>query len=105
MTKPILILAALAAVLPLSACGDKQPATQAQAGGEILPGSINDEMLPMDTATSKPPLAPKTAGSGNEDGSGDGDDGEKAGDAAPAKGRARAEPAAAAEKDAPALGE
>ncbi|MFM5931832.1 MAG: hypothetical protein ACKOPQ_13075 [Novosphingobium sp.] len=102
MTKPILILAAVAAVLPLAACGDKQPATQAQAAGEILPGSISDEMLPMDTATSKPPLAPKTAGSGNGDGGED--SGEDGGDTAPAAKADRPAPAAA-EKDAPAQGE
>ena len=59
MTKPHLILAVLIAAAPLTACGEKKPAVQAQAGGEILPGSISDEMLPLDTATSQPPLAPK----------------------------------------------
>lgn len=65
MTKRLLILAA--ALLPLSACNSK-PDTQAQAGGEILEGSISDAMLPLDTATSQPPLAPKTVTTG---GSGD----------------------------------
>lgn len=69
MIKPRTILAAILLALPLAACGDKQKETQAQAGGEILPGSISDEMLPMDTATSKPPLAPKAAAD-----SGDADD-------------------------------
>lgn len=59
MTKPPLILAALAATALLAACNDTKPAQQAQAGGEILPGSISDAMLPLDTATSQPPLAPK----------------------------------------------
>jgi hypothetical protein len=66
MNKPLVMLAA-AALLPLSACNSK-PETQAQAGGEILEGSISDAMLPLDTATSQPPLAPKsvtTGGSGN----------------------------------------
>ncbi len=68
MIKPSTILAAILLALPLAACGDKQKETQAQAGGEILPGSISDEMLPMDTATSKPPLAPKAvADSGDAD--------------------------------------
>lgn len=58
MKKPVLILAA-AALLALPACS-KKPETQAQAGGEILEGSISDAMLPLDTATSQPPLAPKT---------------------------------------------
>lgn len=68
MNKPVLILAA-AALLALPACS-KKPETQAQAGGEILEGSISDAMLPLDTATSQPPLAPKTApnsGSGDDD--------------------------------------
>ena len=68
MTKPVLMLAA-AALLALPACS-KKPETQAQAGGEILEGSISDAMLPLDTATSQPPLAPKTApnsGSGADD--------------------------------------
>ena len=30
-----------------------------QAGGEILPGSASDAMLPLDTVTSQPPLAPR----------------------------------------------
>lgn len=58
MNKPVLMLAA-AALLALPACS-KKPETQAQAGGEILEGSISDAMLPLDTATSQPPLAPKT---------------------------------------------
>lgn len=67
MNKPVLILAA-ASLLPLSACS-KKPDTQAQAGGEILEGSISDAMLPLDTATSQPPLAPKTVSkdSGSDD--------------------------------------
>ena len=67
MKKPLLMLAA-AALLALTACS-KKPETQAQAGGEILEGSIRDAMLPLDTATSQPPLAPKsgnTGGSGND---------------------------------------
>ncbi|MFM6932530.1 MAG: hypothetical protein ACKOUT_09845 [Novosphingobium sp.] len=62
MKKPALILAAIA-MLPLAACS-KKPETQAQAGGEILEGSISDAMLPLDTATSQPPLAPKSASTG-----------------------------------------
>lgn len=54
-----------AAVLALGACGEKkEPARQDTAGGKILEHSINDDMLPYDTVRSQPPLAPKTAGSG-----------------------------------------
>ena len=59
MTKPHLLIAALIGLAALAGCGDKKPAAQAQAGGEILPGSVSDAMLPLDTATSQPPLAPK----------------------------------------------
>jgi hypothetical protein len=66
MKQPVLILA-VAALLPLAACS-KKPETQAQAGGEILEGSISDAMLPLDTATSQPPLAPKAVNTGGTSG-------------------------------------
>lgn len=54
--------------LTLAACqGEKKPATKGAAGGEVLPGSASDAMLPVDTVRSQPPLAPKptaSAGSG-----------------------------------------
>ncbi len=59
MTKARLIAAALLLTLPLAACKKAEPPKQAQAGGEILPGSVSDAMLPMDTVTSQPPLAPR----------------------------------------------
>ena len=77
MNKPVLMLAA-AALLALPACS-KKPETQAQAGGEILEGSISDAMLPLDTATSQPPLAPKTVAKADSTG----DDEETAGDEEP----------------------
>ena len=48
------------AVLGLStgACKDNQKATGGAAGGEILPGSTSDAMLPLDTVRSQAPLAP-----------------------------------------------
>ena len=49
----------LVAVLSLSACHGSQPDKQVQAQGEILPGSVSDTMLPLDTVTSQPPLAPR----------------------------------------------
>ena len=50
---------ALMLLTVLSACGKGQPDRQVQAGGEILPGSASDAMLPLDTVTSAPPLAPR----------------------------------------------
>ena len=62
MTRPRL-LASLALLAPLilgTAACNKAPDKQVQAGGEILPGSASDAMLPLDTVTSQPPLAPRT---------------------------------------------
>ena len=70
------------ALLVLSAC-NKQTDKQVQAGGEILPGSASDAMLPLDTVTSQPPLAPKI-------------------DKAPSASKAKATDAAAPEGEAPA---
>ncbi len=53
------LAAALLLMLPLVACKQAEPPKQAQAGGEVLPGSLSDAMLPLDTVTSQPPLAPK----------------------------------------------
>lgn len=50
---------AVALLLVLSGCHKAQPEKQGQAGGEILPGSASDAMLPLDSVTSQPPLAPK----------------------------------------------
>ncbi len=47
-------------VLSLSACKKDAPAQSQQAAGEVLPGSVSDAMLPLDTVTSQPPLAPHT---------------------------------------------
>ena len=63
---PILRLALiLMAPLALAACGgtsDKKQKDQRTAGGEILPGSASDAMLPYDTVRSQPPLAPRGSG-------------------------------------------
>lgn len=50
---------AVVPLLLLAACGKGAPDRQVQAGGEILPGSASDAMLPLDTVTSAPPLAPR----------------------------------------------
>lgn len=55
---------AMALTLALPACqAEKQPASQRAAGGEVLPGSASDAMLPVDTLRSQPPLAPRPSGS------------------------------------------
>lgn len=61
MTGKLITLGALA--LALAACkGEEKKATGGNAQGEILPGSVSDAMLPLDTVTSQPPLAPKSEG-------------------------------------------
>jgi hypothetical protein len=56
---------ALLAGLALTGCQDKKQApAQGTAGGEVLPGSVSDAMLPIDTVRSQPPLAPKSDASG-----------------------------------------
>ncbi len=58
-----LISAALLLAMPLSlgACNKQDTIRDANASGEILPGSISDAMLPEDRITSQPPLAPQAA--------------------------------------------
>jgi len=61
MNRALRLTCLIALPLALAACGkDKEPDTKAEAAGEILPGSIDDAMLPMDTVRSQPPLAPRT---------------------------------------------
>jgi hypothetical protein len=56
LTRPLTLPLALMA---LSGCGgEKAPETKGSSFGEVLPGSASDAMLPYDTATSSPPLAP-----------------------------------------------
>lgn len=58
----LVVAAALALALAGCGGGDKETA-QGSAGGEILPGSTSDAMLPLDTVRSQPPLAPKSEAS------------------------------------------
>jgi hypothetical protein len=64
----LLAAPALASALAiLTGCGSQE--TQAPKGsaiGEVLPGSASDAMLPYDTATSAPPLAPDQGWSDGE---------------------------------------
>ena len=64
-----LTLTALFALTALAGCQDKkQVPVQGTAGGEVLPGSASDAMLPIDTVRSQPPLAPKAEPSGAKTG-------------------------------------
>lgn len=58
-------LAVITIALALAAC-DKaaDKSTGGTADGEILPGSVSDAMLPLDSVRSQPPLAPKIETSG-----------------------------------------
>lgn len=50
-------------LLVLSACqGEEKAPAAGTAGGEILPASVSDAMLPLDTVRSQPPLAPRPGG-------------------------------------------
>lgn len=40
----------------LAACGDKPEQAAGATSGQILPGSTSDDMLPVDTITSQPPM-------------------------------------------------
>jgi hypothetical protein len=54
--RAIIILPFLAV---LAGCGSQETqAPKSSSFGEVLPGSVSDAMLPYDTATSAPPLAP-----------------------------------------------
>ena len=62
-------LIALPMVFALIGCGDKDTVAGTErntAAGEVLGGSISDEMLPLDTVTStSPPLSDSGDASGN----------------------------------------
>lgn len=51
-----------ATALALGGCGKEAADPNAQAGGEILPRSVSDDMPPYDTVRSQPPLANPDAG-------------------------------------------
>ena len=52
-------LFASALAFALAACGSEKADPNAKAaGGEILPGTISDSMINLDTSTATPPLAP-----------------------------------------------
>ena len=72
----------IAGALALSACGDEAAPgdqTVAQGGkaaGEVLGGTISDDMLPLDTLRSQAPpaeIAPEDGGTAGDDTAGDDD--------------------------------
>ncbi|MFU7528755.1 hypothetical protein [Qipengyuania sp. ASV99] len=96
MTRKLVPLA-FAAALALSGCEEEAPsdtsATGGKAAGEVLGGTISDDMIPLDELTStSPPAAPPRAAPGGDAGA-PGDelpDGEAAPDAAEAEASADA---------------
>lgn len=56
---------ALAPVCFIGACNQTAPKQAGgTAGGEVLPGSVSDAMLQLDTLRSQPPLAPRVESTG-----------------------------------------
>jgi len=92
-----LVLVSALGLLALAGCQDKKPdaPSKAMAVGEVLPGSVSDEMLPVDTVRSQPPLAPKSEASAGKG------DKTHAADKAATDSPAEAGPAAEAPADAP----
>lgn len=85
MTDKRLFLA-LPAFALLAACGGDAPADDGRAAsGEVLEGTISDEMLPVDRVRSQPPLEDpdafakarsRAAGDGTTDAAAEGEEGE-----------------------------
>jgi hypothetical protein len=68
------LLAAACAVLLLAGCGGKKDKVdQRTASGEVLQGTISDDMLPLATVTSQPPKARPHAAASGSDSADDGD--------------------------------
>lgn len=95
----LILLAALGATLALGACKKDEDQPKAAAGGELLPRSVSDDMLPYDTVRSQASLAePEAAGGAADTGARPAADAsESAGD------EADAAPAAAPPAEAPAV--
>lgn len=89
-------LAIFLVALTLAACGgDRRDEGAGKAQGEILPASVSDAMLPVDTVRSQAPLAPAAQASGKEKG-----DQETAPEASEAASSPETAPATAAAADA-----
>lgn len=56
-SRPLVL--ALGLGLLLGGCGKKVPEKETTAAGaEVLPGTISDDMIALDTSTASPPMAP-----------------------------------------------
>ncbi|WP_225010032.1 hypothetical protein [Novosphingobium percolationis] len=88
----LLLLAPLALGLALGGCGRKDADKGAKAaGGEVLPGTVSDAMIDLDTSTATPPMQaarPSSAAKADKapaaDASAAADEAAPAADAAPA---------------------
>jgi|JI61114DRNA_FD_contig_121_211391_length_873_multi_1_in_0_out_0_2 hypothetical protein len=63
-------IAPMLLALLLTACGGDKAKKAEGAGtaqGEVLPGSVSDAMIPLDSVKSQAPLAPKVEGEGKKD--------------------------------------
>jgi hypothetical protein len=65
MTKLNCLFAIAVLGLAPGGCKDGQKSTGGTAGGEILPGSTSDAMLPLDSVRSQPPLAVQSSAAGD----------------------------------------
>lgn len=60
--RPIALALYLSLLVTVGACGKKADDAKAAAtGSEVLPGSISDAMIDLDTSTASPPMAPVKA--------------------------------------------
>ena len=90
---------AMAAVLALGGCKkDEAPSQTTAAGGEILPRSVSDDMLPYDTVRSQAPLANPDSGKNSSTASKPAAEPQQSA----GEGAAAPEPAESADTDAPA---
>lgn len=62
MKARLLVAASLA--LLLAGCGGHKEKDQRTASGQVLQGTISDDMLPLATVTSQPPRMPAKASAG-----------------------------------------
>ena len=64
---PLSMLIAAMPIVALTACGgEKDAKPPREAASEVLPGSVSDAMLPLDTVRSHAPLAQRATESGKQ---------------------------------------
>lgn len=63
-----LVVLSVSLALAVAGCKDEpKKSIGGTAQGEVLPGTVSDEMLPLDSVKSQPPLAPKVEGGTKSD--------------------------------------